>query len=467
MTFEEPSTQQVYRLIITRRLATEVMLTAMGASRHLPSINVCPAERLAVQLNAGARNCHGVNAYCLYVPEFSAEPPRASRAKYAVLESVEQHGNAPAGTEWMLVRSALSDSILSSDERDGLRISLDEMDRRIVEPSQKPFAKPGWIKELFEWIQDQVDPLQIRTTGRFEQLNSGPSFSLMRIETTGSAWWFKATGEPKRHEMPITRTLARLFPSCVPEILGVHSQWNGWLSRECDGATLDRFPEPSGWTRAAETLAQLEIASIGKRRELLECGCRDLTLPTLARQIDPFLARMKERMALQSKQPPMMLSDSHFAFLRDELKEACSALRDLDLPVVLGHLDFNPGNIVISPQRCVFLDWAEGSLICPFLTFAYLREHARRSQGSASESQAQMAAAYINPWRPLLSPCDLAQGIELSSFVAVFAYALAISEATPRETPESPTLAGFLRSLARRMYREAAELAHRSEQCRR
>jgi hypothetical protein len=370
MTLEEQSTQQVYRLVVTRQAATELLLTATEARWHLPSTRVLPAERLAGQLTAATRNCFGLDAYCLLLSGFPAVPGHANRVKYAVLESVEQDGNAPAGTDWISVRSALSDSILSSDERDGLRRALEDMDRTIAERPEQPFAGPGWIKDLFEWIQDQIDPLEIRTTGRFEQLNASPSFSLMRIETTGSAVWFKATGKPKLHEMPITLSLARLFPSFLPEILGVHSAWNGWLSRESDGATLDTIPEPSAWTRAAETLARLEIASLGKRRELLVSGCRDLTLPALVRQIDPFLARMTERMALQQKQPPKMLSDSQFAVLRDELKQACSALEELELPDVLGHIDFNPGNIIVSPERCIFLDWAEGSFMCPFLTFA-------------------------------------------------------------------------------------------------
>jgi hypothetical protein len=176
---------------------------------------------------------------------------------------------------------------------------------------------------------------------------------------------------------------------------------------------------------------------------------------------------MSERMALQRKQPPAVLSDSDLAFLREALQQACSELQDLDLPDVLAHIDFNPGNIVVSPERCIFLDWAEGSLMCPFLTFAYLREHARRSQLFAAESQVQIEAAYLKPWRSLLLACDLARGMDLSSFVALFAYALALDNHTPRETPESPTLAGFLRGLARRMYREAVDMMGRSELCQR
>ncbi len=172
-------------------------------------------------------------------------------------------------------------------------------------------------------------------------------------------------------------------------------------------------------------------------------------------------------MALQKREPPAILSNSDVAFLRDELKQACLTLEDLGLPDVLGHIDFNPGNIVISPEKCVFLDWAEASVVIPFITFCYLREHARRSPSGTREAQEQIAGAYLDPWRSLLSRSDIARGMAFSSIVAVFAYALAIDEQLSRETTESPVSAGFLRSLARRMHREALGIRGRSELCRR
>jgi hypothetical protein len=459
--------QESYRLVVTRRGATELLLHANGPSRRLPQAGVRSGERLAVQLTQTVRNNFGLEAYCLFVPAFCRTPDAARERRYAVMESVEQDASAPARASWVSTSSAVQETVLPSDEADGLKSSLEEMSRHIAELRKRPFAKPGWIGELFRWAQDQIAPLGFKLTGGFEQLNASPSFSLIRIETTGPALWFKATGEPNHHELAVTCTLARLFPSYLPELLSVRPPWNGWLSRECQGDTLDTRGDVSAWTRTAETLASLEIASIGKSRELLACGCKDLTVRALASRIDRFLTRMSERMALQKREPPAILSNSDIAFLRDELKQACSTLEDLGLPDILGHIDFNPGNIVISPEKCVFLDWAEASVVSPFITFSYLREHARRSLSGIREAQEQIAGAYLDPWRSLLSRSDIARGMALSSIVAVFAYALAIDEPLSRETSESPASAGFLRSLARRMHREALGIRGRSELCRR
>jgi len=38
-----------------------------------------------------------------------------------------------------------------------------------------PFARPGWLRELFTWTQKQVAPLGLRVTGGFRQLNASPT----------------------------------------------------------------------------------------------------------------------------------------------------------------------------------------------------------------------------------------------------------------------------------------------------
>ena len=460
------ASQESYRLIVTRRGATELLLSANGPSHCLPKASVRPGERLADQLAQAIRNNFGLEAYCLFVPGFSRTPEGVRPARHAVMESVAENGGAPARASWVSTNSAFREIALPGDESEGLGSSLEELSRYAAEPCKRPFAKPGWIRELFRWSQDQIEPLELRLTGRFQQLNAGPSFSLIRIETTGPALWFKATGEPNIHELAVTCTLTRLFPSYLPELVSVRPPWNGWLSRECSGETLDTFTDVSAWTRTAETLARLEIASIGKRRDLLACGCRDLTPTALASRIDRFLARTSERMTLQRSEPPAILSNSDLAFLGDELQRACSTLEDLGLPDVLGHIDFNPGNIVVSPGKCVFLDWAEGAVVSPFITFSYFREHALRGLTGAAEAHEQIARAYLDPWRSLLPRSEIVRCMALSSIVAVFAYALAVDEQTPPADPESPASAGFLRSLARRMHREALGINGRSELCR-
>ncbi|HXA76817.1 MAG TPA: phosphotransferase [Candidatus Acidoferrales bacterium] len=453
------------RLIITRHGASEILLSTQLSTWSLPRLEVPTDVRFAEQLVAGTKEHYQLETYCLSINSCPAAPDGSSSDRYAVLEALRQdHEVSQAGT-WISSAAAVSEAILSPEERAAVRSALEDLRQNVVEPDKAPFARPGWIEELFGWVQSQIEPLGLRLTGGFRQLNASPTFSLLRIETTGAAVWFKATGEPNAHELPISVALHRAFANYVPQILGVHPTWNAWLSEDVPGSTLDGLADISTWVKAAKALSELQIASVTRTNRLLESGCRDLRLPQLVQQIDPFLVRMSELMAMQTKEPPRKLTDSEIAFLGDRLKAACSELEQFRLPTTLGHLDLNPGNILVSPSRCCFLDWAEASISHPFVTFEYLREQARRCSPQSDALEETVVTAYLQPWNSFFSRETLEHAMAYSPLLAVFAYAVAGKKWRSTEAPQNPLLTGYLRSLVRRAYREAEQLSVRRERC--
>ena len=451
-----------YRLIVTRRNASEILLLPEGAGWALPQVEIRPEQRVAEQLASGVSRGWGLEAYCLFIPCLGTSG-RNGDANYGVMESVRHDDKAPAGTYWM--PPSVATGCGGVREPGAIRESLEELASFATGETPGPFARPGWLRKLFEWAQEQVGPLGLRLTGGFRQLNASPTFSLMRLETDDGALWFKATGEPNTHELPVSLFLARLFPGHVPRILGVHPAWNGWLTVEVSGTELDQTSDCASWERAAEQLAELQIASIGKGEELLEAGCKDLRIRRLVERIDPFLARTAEFMAAQEKPSPAPLGASELASLREALEEACKLLGSFGLPDTLGHIDFNPGNILVSQDRCVFLDWAEGCVTNPLITFEYLRQHLERGTLREPRAVERVTFAYLRPWTAFYSPHDLRRALTLSPLVAVFAYAVAGDSWRAPDTIHNPTLAGYFRSLTRRMYREAVQAAEKSELC--
>jgi len=379
------------------------------------------------------------------------------------MESLRHNDNAPAGTHWMPPSGAAE----CGDAGDGLFIkeALDELDSYARGEKTGPFARPGWLRELFQWVEEQTSPLGLRPTGKFRQLNASPTFSLLRLATNDGALWFKATGEPNAHELVVSLVLARLFPRHVPRILGVHRSWNGWLSAEVSGTALDEISDCFTLEQAAGELAELQIASIGKSRELLEGKCKDLRISGVVKFIDPFLARMADFMAAQEKKSPAPLSNSELASLGDGLKESCSLLQSFSLPDTLGHIDFNPGNILVSPDHCVFLDWAEGCVTNPLITFEYLRRHMERSGVKEPAADARLSAAFLRPWTAFFSPEDLRRALAAVPPVAVLVHAISSDAWRTPDLVSNPALAGYFRSLARRMYRDAVLAAGGSELC--
>ncbi|MGH9697835.1 MAG: phosphotransferase [Candidatus Acidiferrales bacterium] len=461
----DQSEPKTFRLIIVRRSGSEVFFRSSDAGWTLPCVQASPRERLALQLTTELTKQSGPEGYCLFIPHLAGSDKSTCRRNYAVMESLAQNDQAPRGTCWMSGPALACWCTHSPEDADAIVQSLAELDSYVREAKAGPFGKPGWLRELFAWTQEQLNPLGLHVSGSFRQLNASPTFSLIRLETNGPAVWFKATGAPNLHEFPITLALSRLFPASLPTILGVRQAWNAWLSEEFSNTTLEQCEAVSIWEIVAKDLAELQIASIGKSRALLDAPCRDLRLPGLIGLISPFLARMAEFMETQRKQSPPPLTVRELDYLEERLEEAFSALRDLCIPDTLGHLDLNPGNILVSPVRSVFLDWAEACITNPFITFEYLAEHTRQRNTFGAKECERVAASYRRPWQSFLSPEDLTRAMEVSPLIAVFTYASAVTAWRSDDTLHNDTDAGFLRGLTRRMYREAIRLPERSARC--
>ena len=454
MNFSDQIDREEYRLIVTRRYASEVLVASNGCGWVLPRVEILPRSRIAEQVTTEVTAAWGLDAYCLFIPDFSASSRTVRRSNYAVMESVKQNDEAPKGMCWM-PSTDYGHQLTDPVERHAIRESFREINSNEGGSMARPFASPGWLKDLFRWAQEQLDRLGRRLSGDFRQFDAGPTFCLIRLETSGPAAWFKATGEPNIHERSITLCLARLFPENLPRILGIHSAWNGWLSEEVSDTTLAQCPELSAWERVAEDLAELQIASIGKSCALLDAEVKDLRPSKLIDLIPSFFSQMSELMAVQEKESPAPLSIPELEFLARRLREALLFVQSLGFPHTLGHLDFNPGNIVLSPTRCVFLDWAEACLTNPFVTFEYLREHFRRAHPEDARTAARVATAYLRPWTSLLPADDIEKALMVSSLIAMFTYAVAIKGGNSPESPDTPKQSAYLRSLTRRMHHEA------------
>jgi len=175
----------------------------------------------------------------------------------------------------------------------------------------------------------------------------------------------------------------------------------------------------------------------------------DVSLHDFADFRDKQIAR---RLTAQSKGGP-------------QLTAQITLLEDLGLPEVLGHSDLNPGNVIASVDDCVFVDWAEAYVGHPFFSFEYLLEHFRRAVGADAALESRLASCYSAPWRQLFSGEIVAEALVLAPLAAVFAYAAGSDAWKDQERLENPKVAGYFRSLARRMNREAIRFADRRSPC--
>lgn len=460
-----PAPHDLYRIFLLRKNGSELLVVGQLPPYSLPCVEIPSWERVAENLTAAVMKRYGVSAVCLFTPEPSAVTTDADQARYQVMEIRKTAMDAPEETRWLPLDSISDQSLAHEPDLLATNDMLRQMAEFERDEALGPFGRPGWINALFSWVQYKIEPYGLRLTGECQQLNASPTFALLRLETNRQAVWFKAVGEPNLREFPISLTLSRIFPGLVPTVIASHPIWRGWLTTEFTGWTLDESPDTRAWERAAQTLAGLQIASIGKSDQLLEAGCRDFRAASLLALVDPFINMMSDFMQRQRKTPPRVLTTSELRTLGAQIKATLSELEELEIPDTLGHLDLNLGNILCSADQCVFLDWAEAYVGPPVLTLEYLREHLTRLPRERVSLGAEALKAYATKWHEILSPETVSRAMELAPVLAVFAYATGISAWQEPSVLQEPRTISYLRSLTRRTHVEMQRLQDGRRTC--
>jgi len=449
------------RVILLRGKNLEVLLGFDGTLWNLPEVEIPLWHRPAEHLTAALGATCGIDAVSLSSLEAFPSQSGSTQTRYEIMEPCVYGDEAPGGKQWVA-----TDTLVASHFRDPLDChavlqAIAGLTASGEETLRRPFGRIGWFRDLQQWVQEEIGTLGLHLNGRYRQLNACPTFSLIRFETDGPAVWFKAVGAPNEREYSLTLALARSFSRFLPQVIATRPECNGWLAREAEGSLLSECFAPASWENAAADLAQLQICSLGKTLNLLETGARDLRTRALVDLVEPFLQAMSEVMERQKKLPPPRLSREQLRILSVRVHDALSSLDETGILTTLGHMDLNPGNIVCSHGGSVFLDWAEAFVGHPFLTFEYFLEYFRRNFGQGSSYETLLIARYASPWCEFVSERDLRRALAVLPLVAAFACAAGNDRWTIPQKLEEPRTAGYLRSLTRRMEREALRLPER------
>jgi hypothetical protein len=453
---------ETWRAIVFNFDGTKALFKLSEGGLAFPSVEIPCGERLAENLTAALGKRWGCEAVCLFTLNGPSQDGGTSDP-YEVMECWNQEAHARA-TVWKPLHSLTSDSFEDPVEYRIFERCWQQFDQYERDPSS-PFAHRGSFARARNWTRDAICPFGLELAASFRQYNGSESFSLIRFETNGPAVWFKAVGEPNLREFPITLKLAEQFPGFLPEILAKRPEWNAWLSCEVDGANLGATKEAASWEKAAAGLADLQLESIPGAASILTAGAHDLRTDRLLDAIDPFFEVVARLMEEQAKVLPPPLSREELSLLKLRMEDALTLFGDLRIPNTLGHLDLNPSNVVVTADRCLFLDWAEAYVGLPFFSLEYLLEHFRREFGRNAVLESAFVNAYRAPWRQLLSDDLISEAFALAPLTAVFAYAAGTQAWKNEEKLRDAKTSGYFRSLARRMNREAIQLIERRPAC--
>jgi hypothetical protein len=450
------SASDVYRVIVLNRDGTEALVVQGGIEYRFPSVEVPCDQRVAENVCAQVRSIWGEEVIC-----FSPD----SDSNYQVAEHWRNVGKPSMQTHWAAVETLSRESFVDYVDYEQLQKTIQKVQPATADKTLGPFATLGWFRAVRAWVEMAAQSVGFRLNGDFRQLNASESFSLIRFETNGPALWFKAVGEPNRREFPITTTLAELFPDYLPAILAAHNEWNGWLMQEVEGNALAGAQDLRPWLKAVTALSELQMASIPYSSLIRAAGAHDLAPARLVNLVPDFLETMTRLMSQQMRIPPPVLNRKELGLLGECIQDALVLVQSLDLPDALGHLDLNPWNIIVNAQQCRFLDWAEACVGIPFLSLEYVLEHYRRSPAPTTEGESLLRDEYCRRWEHVISPAAISYALPFLPTLAVFAYAVGDEGWRHPSRLEEPGYAGYLRSLTRRMLREANALAERRSLC--
>jgi len=449
----------IYRVLVFGRDGTEILLTRSGSGLQLPEVSIPEWERVAEKVTCAIERQWGEVVVCLFEPDWPLAP---GCSRYIVGRHWRSYHST--GLQPISITDLTEDSF--SDAREYWVLQELLATCRESSRSTTSFAHLNWFDELCRWAGQAIAARGLHLTGGFRQLNASPSSSLFRFETNGPAVWFKAVGKPNKREFPITLEIVKNFPRYAPRFVASRTDWNGWLSLEVEGANLAETADLPDWMKAATALAKLQIESVGRCRTFLDSGAHDLNLGVLDNSVSPFLEVIARLMQEQTKVPPPTISAEGLALLKERIREAVAVLKQSEIPDTLGHLDLNPGNVMAgAADGCAFLDWAEAYVGHPFYSFEYLLEHFRRLAGKDAMAEQALTTAYLGPWTGVVSSKSLTEAMSVAPLLASFAYAAGLDAWRRPERLRDREVGGYLRSLTRRMNREADQLRERNAPC--
>lgn len=449
---EEHRSTDRWRVVVTRGNESEVLFAESGRSLALPEVQIPCRQRIAWHLNDQLKRVWQLSVVSVMPLPFASNtvPP----VRYHLAELLAPDSGLPSNLRWLDISIAAKQFVLDPRDKSALG-AVARPEPGNVE-CQGPFARVGWFQKVSLWLRSAAAALALECDGDFEQFNATDSFSLIRFATKPRALWFKAVGSTFATEFHISRLLARRLPHCVPRVVAARQEWLAWLTEESLGTALDAASDFALWQNAASTLARLQIESTAFVSELLGAQAYPLYRMLSRAGVERFRPIALDVLSADTQSARETITDDGLADIEETLRQSIETGSHSRIPDALGHLDLNSGNIVVSQNRCTYLDWAEAYVGFPFLSFEYLLQSFRRAFGATSAQEQELVETYLPPWETIVPRHAVRDAWALTPVLAVFAYFLRCIDRCEGEVRSVPGRVEYLSFLLRRLKREAA-----------
>lgn len=333
-----------------------------------------------------------------------------------------------------------------------------------------PLSHLGGMDEAISWVEAETGSL-ISSKRDIEQSNAGGRFALLRFHMEdGRTYWLKATGEPNAHESSITALLSKRCGDYLPKFIASKPEWNAWLMsgdatslKTIPIAPVDLFPLLED---AVESMAKLQIQTLGYSRDLLRAGAFDQGLPALRRHATELFAYLEEAMSLQVSTKVPRLERRRIHEIHSIFEDACSSMEDLEIPDTIVHGDLNWGNLLFGSRHCQFIDWCEAYVGNPLISLQHLLLLNKvENPETRHQINSLLKQRYLDIWSTSCDPNVLARGFEWMPMLAAASTLYGRGDWFTSQRRHDPRLQRYARTLARHMDRAALVLEQGEPLC--
>jgi len=324
------------------------------------------------------------------------------------------------------------------------------------------FARVGCIDEAIAWLEASTGG-RILSKAQINQLNASAAFTLLRFPMQdGRDFWLKATGTPHEHERPVSCLLSKLCPGHVPEVVAERSAWNAWLMRG-GGESISALSSAASVAArsletAAKSLAELQVKTAGAERDLLDSGVADHREHALRSKAEMLFDYFNEAMGRQTSTKVPRIETRRLRELRSIFEDVCRYVESLGLPDTVLHGDLNLGNILVTDERCVFIDWAEACVGNPLVTFEHLLLlNSTETPGLKAVCDQRLRATYRSKMSMICDPRAIDAGFVCIPIIAAASAILGRGDWLETPLRNDPRRQAYVRAVVRHMDRAARE----------
>jgi hypothetical protein len=290
------------------------------------------------------------------------------------------------------------------------------------------WTDPAFIASAHAWLRSACERDGREVWGPIAQIHTWPWSTVFRARTSRGVVYLKCCGPSQAHEPRLTALLQRVASRDVPTLIARHPR-RDWMLLEDGGRKIREVargaPMLREWERILPRYAGIQIALLGRERELLTMGTPDHGLRRLA----PGVAEILDDGGVTRRPGHDQLSADDRRRVRRTLRvidERASELAATGIGPTIQHDDLHSANILRKGGRTVVFDWGDACVSHPFLTLT-IALRAAAHHGGVRRSDARVARirdAYLEPFSTFATMAELRRAARIGDQLGMVSRAL-------------------------------------------